>query len=138
MSIPEEIYKYLVTFSRVKNSMPYTNTAGPACLFCPQEFRSSKVLRHHFRMSHKDIVTGQMELNTHEESSITLDFENVQQETCVIQDYKNVQQRDMCSAGFWKCAARDMCSTGFWKCAARDMCLTRFWKFAARDMCLTG
>ena len=43
-------------------------------------------------MIHKDIGTGQMELNTHEESSIQLDFENVQQETCVQQDFENVQQ----------------------------------------------
>ena len=66
VSIPEEIYKYLVTLSRVKIGIPLTNKAGPAYPFCPQEFRSSKVLRHHFRMSHKNIVTGQMELNTHD------------------------------------------------------------------------
>ena len=35
VSIPEEIYKYLVTLSRVKIGIPLTNTAGPTCPACP-------------------------------------------------------------------------------------------------------
>ena len=56
--IPEEMYKCLVTPYRERIGIPLSNTTGCACPFCPQEFRSCKVLRHHYRIHHKYIVTG--------------------------------------------------------------------------------
>ena len=86
--IPEEIYKYLAASSRMRIGIPLTNTTALACPFCFQEFRSSKVLRHHYRMCHKNIVIGDVELSMHEESTIQQD-EHVQQETCVQLDDGN-------------------------------------------------
>ena len=87
--IPEEIYKYLAASSRMRIGIPLTNTTALACPFCFQEFRSSKVLRHHYRMCHKNIVIGDVELSMHEESTIQQDVEHVQQETCVQLDDGN-------------------------------------------------
>ena len=51
--IPEEIYKYSAASSRMRIGIPLTNTTCLACPFSFQEFRSSKVLRHHYRMHQK-------------------------------------------------------------------------------------
>ena len=87
--IPEEIYKYLAASSRMRIGIPSTNTTGLACPFCDEEFRSSKVLRHHYRMHHKNIVMGDVELSTHEERTIEQVVEYVQQDTCVQLDDGN-------------------------------------------------
>ena len=83
------MYKYLVNPFRERIGIPLTDTRGLACPFCPQEFRSSNVLRHHYRMHHKNIVIGNVESSTHEESSVQQDFVHLLPETCVQLDDSN-------------------------------------------------
>ena len=98
--IPEEIYKNLAASSRMRIGIPSTNTTGLACPFCDEEFRSSKVLRHHYRMHHKNILMGDVELSTHEERTIEQVVEYVQQDTCVQLDDGNKSKKFACH----KCA----------------------------------
>ena len=67
--IPEELYKSLVISFRERIGVPVTDTTGLACPFCPKEFRTSNVLRHHYRMYHTNIETEDVELNTHKEGT---------------------------------------------------------------------
>ena len=50
-----EMYKFLVAPFRERIGTPLTDTTGLACPFCPQEFRSSNILRYHYKMHQKTL-----------------------------------------------------------------------------------